>query len=111
MGPEMTVAVAVAGAIGSLTLFAIFRAVMTNPSAPGWVANDLVAYVFAMLFTCMFAASLFYVAFAISKIAPAYIAFFATFAIHGGILATMNMFAAGRSAGKSSGYGYAHAAS
>jgi hypothetical protein len=82
---DIAVSLAIAAAI--LSLFAILRLAFRSPSAPSWATDTVPAYFIALLMTYAVAASLFYLAYTLSSAIPGWAAFFATFAIHIGLVA------------------------
>lgn len=82
---EVGVSLAVAAAV--VSLFAILRLAFRSPSTPSWATDLIPAYLVALLLTFAVAGSLFYLAIALSGVAPAWVAFFGTFAIHIGLVA------------------------
>ena len=87
MDTTMQLLIALSCAAGAISFFAILRRAMCSPTAPTWFANMITAYIFALALTGAFAASLFFLGFALQAFMPAGIAFLATFVIHGGLYA------------------------
>jgi hypothetical protein len=82
-------ALALAGAVGMIVLFAIIRSTMSSPSTPSWIASEPLAYVFALALTGGFSASIAFLGYVLSAIVPSSLGILATFAIHGGLLAAL----------------------
>ena len=82
---DIAVAFAIAAAI--ISLFAILRVAFRSTSLPSWANGLYAGYGCALLLTFAFAGSLFYLALALSAAIPGWVAFFATFAVHIGLVA------------------------
>lgn len=82
-------ALALAGAVGTIALFAIIRSTMRSPSTPNWIASEPLAYIFALVLTGAFSASIAFVGYTLSTIMPSSLAILATLGIHGGLLAAL----------------------
>jgi hypothetical protein len=77
---QLVMALAAAAAV--ISLFCILRLAMRAEATPDAIKHDVTAYGIAFLLTTATAASLFYLAYALSFVVGGTIAFFATFAIH-----------------------------
>lgn len=87
MESTMLLFLALCGAVGTITLFAVIRSVMGSSATPRWIASEPIAYALALVLTGTVSISVAFLGYALSIIVPSAIAFTATFVIHGGLLA------------------------